>query len=98
MVLLVDPAYVVKLLKITDRCICWSKKITDPNVIYCIYSEGGALSRTPVVTLAQPVSVSPAWLVNDMRHRAIMTPPATAMPQQMITPDVNATYTHVSNP
>jgi hypothetical protein len=69
-------------------CICLSAAASG--------NEGGAFSGTPMVTCAQPLNVSPPWLRNDMRHQTIITPPATALPQQMITPDVNATYTHVS--
>ena len=62
--------------------------------------EGGAangnLLRTPVVMNAQPLRCSPPWLRHDMRYPAVMTPPPCAAPSEMITPDVNQTYTHVS--
>ena len=45
---------------------------------------------------AQPLRSSPPWLRHDMRYPAVMTPPPYVAPREMITPDVNQTYTHVS--
>ena len=59
-------------------------------------ATNGNLLRTPVVMNAQSLSSSPPSLRHDMRYAVVMMPPWCVAPSEMITPDVNQTYTHVS--
>jgi hypothetical protein len=61
---------------------------------------GGPASAVVTRTLEVPIGgalvISSNWLRDNMRHRAVMTPPACAVPEQMVSPDANQTFRHVS--
>ncbi|CAL5082383.1 unnamed protein product [Urochloa decumbens] len=60
-------------------------------------AANGALSRTPEVSIAQPMATSPPWIGDEMRYRRIMTPPVCVEPERMLTPDVTQTFIHNEN-
>lgn len=56
-----------------------------------------ALSSTPDAPIrAVPLSFSPPWLNDPQRHKRMMTPPVPVAPEQLVTPEVEPVYTHVS--
>lgn len=61
-----------------------------------IDNVSGLIAGTPVITIARPLAMSPPWMHNEMRHRAVMTPPSGVVPEAMVTPEVEQTFRHVS--
>lgn len=55
------------------------------------------LTSTPDAPIpAVPLSFSPPWLQDPMRHKAMMTPPCPVRPEQLVTPEIEVLHTHVS--
>ena len=55
------------------------------------------LSSTPNAPIqAIHVSFRPPWLDDSMRYKVMVTPPAPIPTEQLITPEVEPVYTHVS--
>jgi hypothetical protein len=69
---------------------------TSPDPANVGGAASAVVTRTPEVPIGGALVISPNWLRDDMRHRAVMTPPACAVPKQMVSPDANQTFRHVS--
>jgi hypothetical protein len=69
---------------------------TSPDPANVGGAASAVVTRTPEVPIGGALVISPNWVRDDMRHRAVMTPPACAVPEQMVSPDSNQTFRHVS--